>query len=324
MDSNLCISNKVPRDIITIHICDYLSIELVEKIALMQWNSKETHLINSIKRLMYDGKTSSDCFHVVAMNDWGEVVGRLYCLQNQYHPYLWYGGDLKVSAEYRRLHIASSMLLSAINVLQDRGCQVLRTYVEADNKPSLNLFEKFAFEEKPFEVFDNLYNEGQRMFEKVLQPYNAVLATVDDAPFITMIYGKNMELLHGEIIMFDTWKKLLTNKESDDEYFLIQIGAMPCAILKITGLHNHDNAWISMLAVEPSMHKQGCGSYAIKYAENYVGTIGIKKLRIRINADNNTAHKFFIKHGYTVIDQNGPTTGDDAMGKRYTLEKRLD
>ena len=44
------------------------------------------------------------------------------------------------------------------------------------------------------------------MFEKELEPYNAVLATVDDAAFITVIYGENVEALHGRSIMYSEWQ----------------------------------------------------------------------------------------------------------------------
>lgn len=304
-----------PREIITITTCDYLSCELVEKIALMQWHSKEPRFINSIKHCIYDGKTISDCFNVVATNEHGDVVGRLFCLQNQSNPHLWYYGDLAVDIEYRRLYIASKMLVSAINTLQNRGCYVLRSYVEPENKPSINFHKKFGFEEKLYKPFDNLLNEGQQMFEKVLERYNAVLATVDDAVFITMIYGKNIESLHGESIMFDKWKELLSADDPDEEHFLIHRGAMPCAWLKINGLQNPDMAWISMLAVEPKMHKQGCGTYALKFAEDYIHAKGKSKIGIHTTDDNIPAINLYKKYGYDIIEHGECTTGDGVKRK---------
>ncbi|NLA77463.1 MAG: GNAT family N-acetyltransferase, partial [Clostridiales bacterium] len=128
-----------PKEIISITISDFLSLQLVEKIALMQWHSNDISFTNSIKHMVYDGKTHSDCFNVVATNAVGEVIGRLFCLKNQLNPRLWYYGDLVVCPIYRRQHIASRMLETAIEALISRECTVLRTYVERDNIPSLNL-----------------------------------------------------------------------------------------------------------------------------------------------------------------------------------------
>jgi ribosomal protein S18 acetylase RimI-like enzyme len=317
-------NEQFPGDIITITAFDYLTAELAEKIALLQWNTKEPRFVNAIRHLLYEGKTNSDCFNVVASNSQGDVVGRLYCLQNMSDPHLWYYGDLTVDVRYRRLHIASQMLLSAINTLQDRGCRVLRTYVEPGNIPSINLQRKFGFAEKSYEPFDWLSNEGQLMFEKELEPYNAVLATVDDAAFITVIYGENVEALHGRSIMYSEWQELLSAENPDEAHFLINRGAMPCAWLKINGLPDPCTAWISALAVEPRMQRQGCGTYALRFAEEYIRNSGKRKIRVKIAGDNIPAVNLFRKLKYNLADHCEFTTGDGKKRKGYTFEKTLE
>lgn len=312
-----------PKEIITITVSDFLSSQLIENIALMQWHSSEPRFTNSIKHIIYDGKTHSDCFNVIAINAVGEVIGRLYCLKNQSQPHLWYYGDLAVCPDYRRHHIASKMLAAAIESLMNRGCTVLRTYVEPENIPSLNLQAAFGFAEKPYEVFDNLLNEDQLMLEKELSLYFVNPATVDDAQFITMIYGKNADALHGNTIMFDEWKELLSKNDPDEAHFLIHKGAMPCGWLKINGLENTDMAWISMLAAEPKMQHQGIGTYAVKFAEDFIRSKGFSKVGIHTTEDNIPAQNLYKKCGYVITEHGECTTGDGVLRKGYTFMKVL-
>ncbi len=312
-----------PKEIITITISDFLSNQLVEKITLMQWHSSEPQFTNSVKHLIYDGKTHSDCFNVIAINAVGEVIGRMFCLKNQLQPSLWYYGDLAVCPEYRRQHIASKMLAAAIESLISRGCSVLRTYVEPENIASLKLQASFGFSEKPYEVFDNLLNEGELMLEKELSVYSVFPATANDARFITMIYGKNKDILHGNTIIFDEWEKLLSKNDPDEAHFLIHKGAMPCAWLKINGLQNTDTAWISMLAVEPKMQHQGIGTYAVKFAEDFIRSKGFLKIGIHTTDDNTPAQNLYKKCGYTITEHDECTTGDGLKRKGYTFVKEL-
>jgi|LSQX01.1.fsa_nt_gb ribosomal protein S18 acetylase RimI-like enzyme len=312
-----------PKEIISITVSDFLSLQLIEKIALMQWHSSDPSFTNSIKHMIYDGKIQSDCFNVIAINAVGEVIGRLFCLKNQLSPHLWYYGDLAVCPNYRRQHIASKMLAAAIESLMNRGCAVLRTYVEPDNVPSLNLQAFFGFTEKPYEIFDNLQNEGQLMLEKELPLFSILPATVDDARFITTIYGKNADALHGNVIMFNEWKQLLSGNDADEAHFIIHKGAMPCGWLKINGLQNTDMAWISMLAVEPKMQHQGVGTCAVKFAEDFIRSKGFSKMGIHTTEDNIPAQNLYQKCGYVITEHGECTTGDGIKRMGYTFEKEI-
>lgn len=322
-EENAVSPGEIPGDIITIATFDFLSNELAEKIAMMQWNIKDPRFVNLIRLSIYEGKANSDCFNIVATNRKGDVVGRLYCLRSRSDPHLWYYGDLLVDVGYRRRHIASQMLLSAVNTMQDRGCRVLRTYVEPGNTASINMQRKFGFMEKPYEPFDDLINVGQLMFEKELEQYDAVPATADDAGFATMIYGKNAEILQWDSIMYNAWKKILSVSDPDETYFLIYRGAMPCALLKINGLMNGDTAWIGMLAVETAMQRKGCGTYALRFAEDYIRARGNRKIRIKTNEDNVPAVNLFRKLGYDPVDQCGSTADGGVKRKDYIFEKIL-
>jgi RimJ/RimL family protein N-acetyltransferase len=157
------------KEIITITISDFLSNELAEKICLLQWHNSSPRFVNQLRHFsLYDGKYCSDCFHVVASNISGDVIGWLYCLQNKTNRSLWYYGDLFVSPSYRRNKIASRMLVAAIERLKESGATILRTYVDPNNTASINLQKSSGFIEKPYEKFDDLSNEGCIMFELCL------------------------------------------------------------------------------------------------------------------------------------------------------------
>lgn len=157
---------KISDELITITVSEYLTQSIAENLAQAQWERPDWagHII----RQLDEYKAQADCFNVIAQNEQGEIVGRLFCLQNKDNKKLWYYGDLFVVPECRRRHIADRMLAAAEQALSERRCCTLRCYVEPENTPSLLLQKKNGFEEKPYEQFNDLENEGQLMFEKKL------------------------------------------------------------------------------------------------------------------------------------------------------------
>ncbi len=295
-------------DIVTISTSEFLTKKLAEKIALAQWNNSD--LASGIIRILYDCKTETDCFNVVAENSDGAVVGRLFCIQNDIAPRLWYYGDLFVIPECRRRHIAQRMLETAIEAIKDRGGTVLRCYVEPDNYVSLSLQEKFAFERKSYQTFMELINDGRLMFEKDIVPYHAEKADTSAAVYITRLYGKNVDTLHGNEISYNEWCEALSANDEDEAHFLIYKGAIPVAWLKINGLCDNNSSWISMLAVEPKYHRQGVGTFAVDFTEQYCKSEGKKQLFVKTTEDNIAAQKLYIKCGFAVCDKITYATGD--------------
>ncbi len=146
-----------------ITVYDRMSAELAEKIAAALWHKPDWRDTPMNFARSYEEK--SDCFNVIA--EAGDtVIGRIQCLLSMNVLGLWYYGDMFVAPEYRRRHIAEKMLNTALDEMRGRGCQTVRTYVERDNLPSLGLQRKFGFKEVPYERFDELWNEGELMFEK--------------------------------------------------------------------------------------------------------------------------------------------------------------
>lgn len=314
-------------DIVTISVSEYLTHELIEKIAFMQWQSSEPKNLNGIRRFIYDGKYESDCFNVVAVNSDDEVVGRLFCLRNKENPKRWYHGDLMVTPPYRRMGIAKRMIQTAIQKISELGGEILHAYTAKTHTISLNLHKSSGFIEKTILQFDHLiHGEEQIMLEYIIKnKYNVIPATVDEAGFVMTFYMQNVEALHGKFISFSEWKEILSRDDPYELNFLVCKGAIPVAWVRINidGLENRDKAWIGMLAVSNNYHRRGVGTYAVKFVEEYVKSRGFAKLGIRTTDDNIPAKSLYTKCGYTVFDQGECTTGDGIARMGIGFEKDL-
>ncbi|MCL2815707.1 MAG: GNAT family N-acetyltransferase [Oscillospiraceae bacterium] len=314
------------NDIITISVSEYLTHELVEKIAFFQWQGNTPKDFNHIRQFfVYDGKYSSDCFNVIALNSNDDVVGRLFCLKNQENPKRWYHGDLAVAPEYRRMKIASKMIKTAIQKISDMGGEIIDAYTAITHTASITLHKSLGFIEKPCVQFDNLiHGEEQIMLEyRINREYNVISATAEEAAFIFRFYTQNIEALHGNFISLKDWKEAAFWSDPDEQNFLVCKGAMPVAWLRINGLENKDMAWISMLVVSDKWQRQGVGTYAVGYAQEYVRARGFTKMGIKTTGDNIGAKALYEKCGYIVTEYNDGAYPDGTTGKGYTFEKIL-
>lgn len=165
-------------------------------------------------------------------------------------------------------------------------------------------------------------NEKDRTYTKPCV-LSVITAKADEAVFIMMFYQQNIDILHGNFITLDEWKEVLSKDDEDEENFLIRKGAAPVAWLRINGLLNKDTAWISMLAVSDTHHKQGIGSFAVKFAEELVGKRGFSKLSIRTTDDNIPAKNLYEKCGYLITGHGEYTTGDGIKRMGCTFIKEL-
>lgn len=292
------------QNFISAYVSEFPTSELVGKIAQAQWNNAEWS--DSVVSRIYEGKSQTDCFNVIAENECGEVVGRLFCLQNDKRRNLWYYGDLYVVPGYRRRHIAQRLLALAERALTDRWCDTLRCYVEPENKISQSLQIKSGFIERPYQTFNGLINDGQIMFEKRLADFNAKVVSDEAVRYVAMLYGRNIGALHGVEIPYSEWRRLISAGDTDERHFLIQKGAVPCAYLKVNGLESGDDiGWISMLAVEPAFQRKGVGIYAVSYAEDFLRSVGKRLVKIHTTSDNIAAGRLYEKCGYTLVDDGG-------------------
>lgn len=145
--------------------------------------------------------------------------------------------------------------------------------------------------------------------------------SLKQAKAVYNIYNDNIQALHGKQITVCEWNELLSKDDLDEQNFLICKGAEPIAWMRINGLLNKDMAWLSMLAVSNNMHRQGVGSFAVQFAEEFVREKGFAKICIHTTDDNIPAQNLYQKCGYAVTEYGDCTTGDGMARKGYTFEK---
>ena len=312
--------------IITIMISEYLTHDFAEKIAVLQWGSKVPKNVNQIRRFVHENKYFSDCFNVIAVDSNDDVIGRLFCVKNRENPKRWYHGDLIVAPEYRRMKIASKMIRTAIQKISDMGGEIIDAWTANTHIVSINLHKSLGFTEMPSVQFDEfIHGDEQIMLEyKIEHQYNVIPATVDEAGFVNEFYFQNREALHGDHISFKAWQEILSQDDPYEKNFLICKGANPLAWLRVNGLDSTvGKAWISMLVVCDKSHRQGVGTYAVNFAEEYVKSLGFIKMGIHTTGDNVAAKSLYEKCGYIVTEFYDSTYSDGTAGKSYTFEKIL-
>lgn len=315
---------RVPQSMITIQVSKYLTDPLARKIAAAQWDSDGPEWVHRIRRAVYGDSYFTDCFGVVATDQNDEVVGRLYCIQNDHDPSLWYFSDLVVIPAHRRRGIATRMLRSAMECLGERGATTLRSYVSPGNEASMALHRRMGFEEKPYEAFNDLVHDDEIMLELELPcPYTVIPAGAEDADFVMIFYRQNIGRLHGPSISLEEWRDILSMEDEDEQNFLICRGCMPVAWLRINGLMNTDRAWISMLVVSDQHQRQGVGRYALAFSEDYVRQRGFGEMGIHTTEDNIPAQNLYRKHGYTLAGHETCEAGDGVLLGEYTFVKKL-
>lgn len=128
-------------------------------------------------------------------------------------------------------------------------------------------------------------------------------ATINDAFFVRRIFFQNKVALHSEDISLSEWKEILSVKDADEKHFIVCDDAIPVGYMKINGLLSQKEAWISMLFVAKEYHRQGVGSFAIRYAEQYVKSLEFEVIKIQTDSDNIPAINCYLKCGYQIYDK---------------------
>ena len=303
------------REIITIQVSKFLRDELAKKIAQMRWGTSAPQYVNCVRNAVFNELTDgNDCFEVIAAAPEGKVVGCLHCIRSETDFSLWYYGDLFVAPEYRRMGIARQMIETAISRLSETGAAALRCYVDPGNIPSRNLQKSIGFEEKPFETFNSIINDGQIMHEiRIPGCFCVIPATVNEACFVRIMFAQNKNELKTEDISFNEWKEVLSADNPHEKHFLICKGAVPACYIRLSGTPGETEARISMLFAAKELQRCGAGTFALHFAERYAKENGFDFIAASADKNNPAAENCFLKCGYTASEQNSVTEFRKAL-----------
>ena len=155
-----------------------------------------------------------------------------------------------------------------------------------------------------------------------LKQFDVISATSEHAEFVSEIYKQNIEALHGGDIY--NWREIFSYNDPDEKNFIVYKNNLPTAWLRVNGLGNNDIAWISMLVISVKFQRQGIGTYAVKFAEEYIKSKGFKKVGIRTTEDNFAAKVLYKKCGYVITEYGDCTNGDGMTRKGCTFEKDIE
>lgn len=132
--------------------------------------------------------------------------------------------------------------------------------------------------------------------------------------------------LHITTANYDEWLEIYNNywkQDPDEKHFIIYSDKNPVGWLKLNGLDGKEQAWISELAVSSKALRQGIGTSAIKFAEEYVISKGFAKMGLWTQEDNIAAQALYKKCGYEITLVKDDVFNDGIEGKSYRLEKIL-
>ncbi len=147
------------------------------------------------------------------------------------------------------------------------------------------------------------------------------------AIYICEICKKNAAKLHlGEIVYPDFCKEIetmLLSRDPDEENFILYMGEIPCGWLKVNGLDNPEDAWISMLVVEPKYHRLGIGVHAVGYAEEFLKSRRKRRVCVWTTEDNIAARGLYESCGFAVSKTLEDTSSDGVQRKWVVFKKDL-
>lgn len=308
--------------IITVKVVANPTNDLIDRIVDFQWRG-DPQRKNCMRTDAFDLE-ESPTFHVVAAYTDGTVVGHLFCIRNDDDPSYWYYGDLAVRTDCRRQGIAEEMVKTALEHIRDLGGVRVCCFFDEANAASMSLQYKLGFELRPAQPFNLLDTGDELMMVKDLpHTYDVLELDENGAIFPTVLYRNNRAALHGETIGFAEFREMLQNEDTDERNFLICDRGAPRAWLKVNGLDDAERAWISMLAVDPRHHREGVGTFAVKYAEDLFCSREKTFAAIHTTADNTAAMALYRKCGYTLVEKKPHICTDGTKTTEITFEKCL-
>lgn len=132
--------------------------------------------------------------------------------------------------------------------------------------------------------------------------------------------------LHNEKLSYDEWLEVYRKywkNDTDEKHFIMFWEDKPAGWLKINGLDGNDTAWLSMLVVALEYQRNGLGTKAVSFFEEYISDKGFFSAGINTTEDNSAAQSLYKKCGYEITERSESVMGDGSKIMSYTFFKNL-
>lgn len=240
--------------------------------------------------------------------------------------------EFYVKPEFRRKGYGKAMFLRLEAHFASYGTKMM--YLTADPVTGKPFWEAMGFintgvasPENKLPIYEK--SVGNPGIEQILPPvYRVVPLDENMIIYVSEIMNdqNNLNTLHTNRFSFNEWKETFRagQNDSDEANFIIYRDIIPYAWLKINGLNNSNNAWISMLVVSDRFKHQGAGTFAIEFSEHFIHSKGKTKVGIHTTEDNIPAQNLYRKCGYNAVKLKEGTSPDGTKQMVYTFEKNLE
>ncbi len=127
-------------------------------------------------------------------------------------------------------------------------------------------------------------------------------AVAADAETIAFLYAASLAVLHQAPVTAEEWAAVLSERDPDEEHYIVEADGIPAAWVKINGLLAADTVWLSMLVVDPANHR-ALGRFAVGEFEKIGLARGFRSFAIRTTADNFPARSLYRVCGYAETER---------------------
>ncbi|MEG0766794.1 MAG: GNAT family N-acetyltransferase, partial [Clostridia bacterium] len=151
--------------------------------------------------------------------------------------------------------------------------------------------------------------------------------TAQDIPVLHALLNEPtiMDALHMRPTTATLWQDAFAawENDADEENYLITSDHQPVGWMRLNGLSDKPDAWLSMLAVGTAYQRQGIGRQAVLLAETILQGRGYRQLRIHTSEENLAAQHCYRSLRYAQTERLDCTSADGASRMEYTYRKTL-
>lgn len=258
---------------------------------LIQSANEQGHLDISLLMNSNNWKSYQNIgFAVLAYSEQDQLVG--FLVANDLYGLNTFEWSVVVDPAFRRMGIGSALVEGLNAALEERG---------AAGDMAISFADEVGHKFLQYQGFE----------------YNSSEATLQTTPgkcelsqkIIVRTYkeedkGQLIRLMHDGFgdMPYET-EELISLNTAELGRSLYMVEQNQQIIATVSLVENDMGVWITAFTVDPSLRKQGIGSYILQWTKNYAYTIHQQKVLLEVEIDNTNAISVYKKAGFTPISQ---------------------